>query len=94
MYDIEITAKTAKGNDILSAYAHTREWPPCEATARWHAYLFSRGKYYLTGAHIYFSDFEADHVVYTPPSALKIHGNTCSPEDISYFREHILSMIA
>lgn len=93
MYHIQVHATSETTKSLLQTYAQTHEWPPHPAIQKWHDYLFSRGKYYLNGAHVYFSDFEADQVMYNPQGTLTILGDTCQAEEVAYFQEYIRPLL-
>ncbi len=79
---------------LIAHYIKNYEWDSKnEFVQRWHNHLFQRGKYYLEGAHIYFSDFEGDDIT-LKASELIIKGSSSDAKDITEFYEILLKHIS
>lgn len=79
---------------LISHYIMNYQWDNRnEFVKKWHNYLFKKGKYFLEGPYIYFTDFESDNISLNR-NVLTIKGSGSSENDINEFYNRLLKHIS
>lgn len=79
---------------LIAQYIKNYEWDhKNEYVKHWHNHLFRKGKYYLEGPYVYFSDFECDDIT-LKANQFVIKGSSSDANDLTAFYELLLKNIS